>query len=115
MLPLLAMVAGFLNSFLILLFYSIGCWKNQMVLRSQLHFLRELPAPLTVQMPTFRSNRIWLIRENIPFELASQEPLKPWLKLNRTDTKVALPADWETRVDPGTARLWRKRNLLGEP
>jgi len=113
--PALALGVGLLNTLLILLFYSVGCWKNQAVLESQLRFLRELPRPVSVQLPTFPSNRIWLIRENIPFTVQKEEPVRPWLKLNRTDTKVALPPDWEKMADPKTVQLWRKSKLLGEP
>jgi len=113
--PSLALGVGLVNSLLILLFYSVGCWKNQSVLEFQLRFLRQLPRPVSVQLATFPSNRIWLIRENIPFTAQKEEPVRPWLQLNRTDTKVALPPDWEKMADPNTVQSWRKRKLLGEP
>lgn len=111
-LPSLALGAGLLNSLLILIFYSVGCWRNQAVLKSQIEFLRHQPLPLQIYTRTFPSNRIWLIRENIPFVVRKEEPARPRLKLNRTDTKVALSPDWEKNANPESRRLWQKRNLV---
>jgi len=114
-LPSLAVFAGILNSGLILLFYSIGCVKAQHVLESQLSFLKKLPAPLRVQMPFFMSNRIWLIRNGLAYELQTDSLPSPRLKLKKTSTKIALPKDWETLGVPKTiVSRWRKDNLLEE-
>jgi hypothetical protein len=114
-LPSLAVFVGLLNSGLILLFYSIGCVKAQRVLESQLSFLKKLPAPLRVQMPYFMSNRIWLIRNGLAYEMQTESPPLPRLKLKRTSTKIALPKDWQTLGVPKTiVSRWRKDNLLEE-
>jgi hypothetical protein len=111
----LAVFTGLLNSGLILLFYSIGCVKAQHVLESQLSFLKKVPAPLRVQMPYFRSNRIWLIRNGLTYELQADSPPLPRLKLKRTSTKIGLSKNWQTL---GVAEIivsrWRKDNLLEE-
>jgi len=114
-LPALAVAAGVLNSLLIFLFYSVGCFRFQSVLDSQLRFLKSLPAPLSVYMPRFSSNRAWLIRENINFQLISQPPSKPRLRFPRTNTDVGLPPDWAQRLGrPALAAEWKKRGLLQE-
>lgn len=114
-LPALAVAAGVLNSLLILLFYSVGCFRVQSVLDSQLSFLKSLPAPLSVYMPRLSSNRVWLIRENIPFQLISQPPPKPHLRFPRTNTDVGLPPDWAQRLGrPALAAEWKRRGLVLE-
>jgi hypothetical protein len=109
----LAVVTGLLNSGLILLFYSIGCVKAQSILNSQLAFLKTLPQPLTVHMPIFLSNRTWFIREGIAFQPASAPPPKPRMTLMRTQTRVALPADWREKLDNNSfMEEWKVRGLL---
>jgi hypothetical protein len=100
---------------LILLFYSVGCVKAQRVLNSQLAFLKSLPQPLQVHMPMFLSNRIWLIREDLKFELIQEVPAKPRIKLHRTATRIPLPTNWEEHlgIKPKVAE-WRKRRLVEE-
>jgi hypothetical protein len=113
--PSLAVFAGLLNSGLILLFYSVGCVKAQRVLESQLSFLKKLPAPLRVQMPYFMSNRIWLIRNGLAYELQTDSPALPRMKLKKTSTKIALPKDWQILgVTEAIVSRWRKDNLLEE-
>jgi len=110
-----AVFAGLLNSGLILLFYSFGCVKVQRVLESQLSFLKKLPAPLRVQMPYFMSNRIWLIRNGLTYELQADSPPLPRLKLKRTSTKIGLSKDWQTfGAAEAIVSRWRKDNLLEE-
>jgi hypothetical protein len=112
-LPALAVVTGLLNSGLILLFYSIGCVKAQRILNSQLAFLKTLPQPLTVHMPTFLSNRTWFIREGIAFQTLGKPPPRPRIQLMRTRTTVSLPANWEEQLNqPSLVREWRKRMLI---
>ena len=112
-LPGLVLFSGLLNSLLILMFYSVGCIKAQRVLNSQLTFLKELSQPLTVYMPIYKSNRIWLIRGDNQFDLVSEAPLKPRLRLMRTETLIPLPIKWEENL--GNAPMvaeWRKRRLI---
>jgi len=114
-LPGLVLFSGLLNSLLILIFYSVGCVKAQRVLNSQLTFLKELSQPLSVYMPIYKSNRIWLIRGGNQFDLASKAPPKPRLRLIRTGTLIPLPKKWEENL--GNAPMvaeWRKRRLVEE-
>ena len=114
-LPGLVLFSGLLNSLLILMFYSVGCVKAQRVLNSQLTFLKELSQPLTVYMPRYKSNRIWLIRGENQFDLVSEAPPKPRLRLMRTETLIPLPTKWEENL--GNAPMvteWRKRRLIEE-
>ena len=112
-LPALAVFTGLLNSSLILLFYSVGCVKAQRVLNSQLAFLKTLPTPLSVHMPMFRSNRTWLVRGGIPFQLVGELPKKPRIQLMRTKTTLPLPANWEKQLNqPPLVHEWRKRMLI---
>ena len=114
-LPGLVLFSGLLNSLLILIFYSVGCVKAQRVLNSQLTFLRELSQPLSVYMPIYKSNRIWLIRGGNQFDLVSEAPPKPRLRLMRTETLIPLPTNWEDNL--GNAPIvanWRKRKLIEE-
>ena len=114
-LPFLALFTGLLNSGLILLFYSVGCVKAQKVLNSQLAFLSTLPQPLSIYMPKFKSNRIWLQREGVEFQLLEAAPSRPLLRMMRTATLVSLPGDWEARLDrPAIAKEWRKRRVVEE-
>lgn len=112
--PFLSLFTGLLNSIMILLFYSVGCVKSQKVLNSQLAFLKTQPQPLSIHMPKFLSNRIWLIRNGIGYSLLSAEPPTPRLLLHRTSTRVGLPAGFrpETDLPPETRKAWEKRNLL---
>ena len=114
-LPGLVLFSGLLNSLLILIFYSVGCVKAQKVLNSQLTFLKELSQPLSVYMPRYKSNRIWLIRGGNKFDLISETPPKPRLRLMRTETLIPLPQKWEDNL--GNAPIvanWRKRKLIEE-
>ena len=114
-LPGLVLFSGLLNSLLILIFYSVGCVKAQRVLNSQLTLLKALSQPLTVYMPRYKSNRIWLIRGENQFDLVSEAPPKPRLRLMRTETLIPLPTKWEDNL--GNAPMvaeWRKRGLIEE-
>jgi hypothetical protein len=114
-LPGLVLFSGLLNSLLILIFYSVGCVKAQRVLNSQLTFLKQLSQPLSVYMPIYKSNRIWLIRGGNQFDLVSEAPPKPRLRLMRTETLIPLPKKWEENL--GNAPMvaeWRKRRLVEE-
>ena len=114
-LPGLVLFSGLLNSLLILIFYSVGCVKAQRVLNSQLTFLKELSQPLSVYMPIYKSNRIWLIRGENQFDLVSEAPPKPRLRLMKTETLIPLPPKWEDNL--GNAPMvaeWRKRRLIEE-
>ena len=114
-LPFFVLFTGILNSVLILLFYSVGCVKAQRVLDSQLAFLKSLPQPLQVHMPMFLSNRIWLIREDLEFELIPEVPAKPRIKLHRTETRIPLPTNWEENQGNGPmVAEWRNRRLIEE-
>ena len=114
-LPGLVLFSGLLNSLLILIFYSVGCVKAQRVLNSQLTFLRELSQPLSVYMPIYKSNRIWLIRGGNQFDLVSEAPPKPRLRLMRTETLIPLPIKWEENLgDAPMVAEWRKRRLIEE-
>ena len=114
-LPGLVLFSGLLNSLLILIFYGVGCVKAQRVLNSQLTFLKELSQLLSVYMPSFKSNRIWLIRGGNQFDLVSEAPPKPRLRLMKTETLIPLPTKWEDNL--GNAPMvaeWRKRRLIEE-
>jgi hypothetical protein len=114
-LPFLSLFTGLLNSILILLFNSVGCVKAQRVLNDQLAYLQSLPQPLQVHMPMFLSNRIWLIREDLKFELIPEVPAKPRIKLHRTETRIPLPTNWEENLGIGPkVAEWRKRKLVEE-
>jgi hypothetical protein len=111
--PGLVLFSGLLNSILILLFYSVGCVKAQRVLNSQLTFLKQLSQPLSVYMPIYKSNRIWLIREKVEFVLADNPPIKPFIRLMRTETLIPLPTKWEKNLGNGQrAADWRSRRLI---
>ena len=114
-LPQLSVFTGLLNSGLILLFYSVGCVKAQRILNSQLAFLKTLPQPLSVHMPVFLSNRTWFIREGMAFQPLGDPPPKPRMTLMRTQTRVALVGDGQSRqADSPMAAEWRKRDLIEE-
>jgi hypothetical protein len=111
----LAVLIGILNSALILLFYSIGCVKAQRLLNSQMAFVKTFPQPLSVYMPRFKSNRIWLIREKVEFVFVDKPPRKPLIRLMRTETLIPLPAKWEENLGNGPmVAEWRKRRLIEE-
>ena len=115
LLPLLSIFVGILNSLLILLFYSVGCFKAQRVLDSQLAYLKTLSQPLAVYMPRYKSNRIWFIREGVEYGLVDQPPSKPSIWLMRTDTLIPLPEKWEENLGNGPmVAEWRKRRLIEE-
>ena len=114
-LPGVVLFSGILNSILILMFYSVGCVKAQRVLNSQLTFLKQLSQPLSVYMPIYKSNRIWLIRGGNQFDLASEAPPKPRLRLMKTATLIPLPTKWEDNLgNAPMAAEWRKRRLIEE-
>jgi hypothetical protein len=102
-----------LNSILIFAFYTSGCLQNQAVLTRQLAFLKNMPQPLNVYIPSFPSNETWLKEAGLRFTKIEQEPLMPRLKLNRTNSKVQLPVDWTNApVSDQIFQEWRKRDLL---
>ena len=114
-LPFLSLFTGLLNSVLILLFYTVGCIKAQRVLNSQLAFLKTLPPPISVHLPMFLSNRTWLIREGIPFQLVGEATARPRLRLLRTHTTVPIPKNWQDKlIQSGTVKEWRSRKLVEE-
>jgi hypothetical protein len=109
----LSVSVGLLNSILILAFYTSGCFQYQGILNGQMRFLRGLPAPIGVHVPTFASNQTWLRDSEIDFTLLSTPPSRPSLILQGTDTRVALPLDWKNHLkDPSVLPEWNKRKLL---
>jgi hypothetical protein len=113
-LPFFALLTGILNCVLILLFYSVGCVKSQRVLNGQLAFLKNVPQPLRVHMPIFKSNRIWFIRNRLNFVTVSEPPPSPRMILHHTSTRVALPSAFQPEADlnPKIRKEWEKRSLL---
>jgi len=113
-LPFFALLTGILNCVLILLFYSVGCVKSQRVLNGQLAFLKNVPQPLRVHMPIFKSNRIWFIRNRLNFVTVSEPPPSPRMILHHTSTRVALPPAFQPEADlnPKIRKEWEKRSLL---
>jgi hypothetical protein len=108
-----SIAVAMLNSILIFAFYTSGCLQNQAVLIRQLAFLRNMPQPLNVYIPTFHSNEVWLKEAGLRFKKIDLEPPMPRLKLNRTNSKVQLPEDWtNTPVSEQILQEWRKRELL---
>lgn len=112
--PFLAIFTGLLNSILILAFYTAGCIKAQETLESQLAYLKTLPQPLRVHMPGYPSNRIFFIRNHLEFEVLNEDPPLPRMKLHRTGTRIALPANTEPQkqVDQAAWNNWTKRKLI---
>ena len=108
-----SIAVAMLNSMLIFAFYTSGCFQNQAVLTRQLAFLKNMPQPLNVYIPSFHSNETWLKEAGLRFKKIEQEPPMPRLKLNRTNSKVQLPANWTNVPVPyQTLQEWRKRDLL---
>jgi len=108
-----SIAVALLNSTLIFAFYTSGCFQNQAVLTRQLAFLKNMPQPLNVYIPTFHSNEMWLKEAGLRFKRIDQEPSMPRLKLNRTNSKVQLPVDWTSApVSDQILQEWRKRDLL---
>jgi hypothetical protein len=108
-----SIAVAMLNSILIFAFYTSGCLQNQAVLTRQLAFLKNMPQPLNVYIPSFPSNETWLKEAGLRFTKIEQEPLMPRLKLNRTNSKVQLPVDWTNApVSDQIFQEWRKRDLL---
>jgi hypothetical protein len=89
--------------------------KAQRVLNSQLAFVKTFSQPISVYMPWFKSNRIWLIREKVEFALVDKPPRKPFVRLMRTETLIPLPANWEENLgNDSMVALWRSRRLIEE-
>ena len=108
-----SITVALLNSLLILAFYTSGCFQNQSILNRQMNFLKSIPAPLAVYAPTFPSNLSWLAAAGIRFNPIDHPPPQPFMTLQRTDTKVALPANWKDLVvDPSSLEEWEKRKLV---
>ena len=108
-----SIAVALLNSILILAFYTSGCFQNQAALTRQLAFLKNMPQPLNVYIPSFHSNETWLKEAGLRFKKIDQEPSMPRLKLNRTNSKVQLPANWTNApVSEQILQEWRKRDLL---
>jgi hypothetical protein len=109
----LALGLALLNSLLIFAFYTSGCLQNQAALARQLAFLKNNAQPLSVYMPNFPSNETWLMDAGLRYKKIDHEPPMPRLKLNRTNSKVQLPANWTNVPVPyQTLQEWRKRDLL---
>jgi hypothetical protein len=88
--------------------------KSQRVLNGQLAFLKNVPQPLRVHMPIFKSNRIWFIRNRLNFVTVSEPPPSPRMILHHTSTRVALPPAFQPEADlnPKIRKEWEKRSLL---
>jgi len=108
-----SIAVGLLNSILIFAFYMSGCFQNQAVLTRQLAFLKNMPQPLNVYIPSFQSNETWLKEAGLRFKKIDQEPPMPRLKLQRTNSKVQLPSNWTNiPVSNQTLQEWQRRELI---
>ena len=76
-------------------------------------FVKTLPQLLLVHMPISLSNRTWFIREGMAFQPVGDPPPKPRMTLMRTQTLVALPADWKEKLaNKAFIKEWKVRGLL---
>lgn len=108
-----SIAVALLNSILIFAFYTSGCFQNQAVLTRQLAFLKNIPQPLNVYIPTFHSNETWLKEAGLRFTKIEREPPMPRLKLNRTNSKIQLPDNWTNIPVPcQTLQEWQRRDLI---
>ena len=111
----LALGLALLNSLLILAFYTSGCWQNESILRSQLRFLKSVASPIQMYVPTFPSNQTWLKDAGIQYKLLGQEPPRPRMILQRTNSKIAMDKFWPTEgISSQDLQEWRRRKLIEE-
>lgn len=112
-LAMVSVALALLNSILILAFYTSGCIQNESILRGQLRFLKNMPQPIQVYIPTFLSNFTWLKDAGISFEILKNEPKSPKLVLQRTNSKVSLKDNWPAKnIDKAEVEVWKKRKLI---
>jgi len=119
----LACLAAGLNVFLVTFYYFVGMQRQEKILNRQIELVAdlELPVPLHVFViqgghsagASFQASKWWFADRGVPTAELAQEPPKPRMKINKTDTRVPLPPDWHSKLkSPEDEALFRKKGLV---
>lgn len=119
----LACLAAGVNVFLVTFYYFVGMGKQEKILNRQIELVAdlELPVPLHVFViqgghsagASFQASKWWFADRGVPTAELAQEPTKPRMKINKTDTRVPLPPNWHSKLkSPEDEALFRKRGLV---
>jgi len=119
----LACLAAGLNVFLVTFYYFVGMQRQEKILNRQIELVSdlELPVPLHIFViqgghsagASFQASKWWFADRGVPTAELAQEPTKPRMKINKTDTRVPLPPDWHSKLkSPEDEALFRMRGLV---
>ncbi len=90
--PWVALTYAFLNSLVILVLYVSGNIFGTHMIRQQLMVVNQLEQPVSMGTGWYPSNRYWLQREDIPYQI--EWGTSPYaLQFYRTNTYIYIPED----------------------
>ena len=118
----LAVLAAGLNVLLITYYYFVGMGKCEKILNLQIELAAKLQTPVPLNTPIiqeghnagafFQASKWWFVDRGISIAEISQEPSRPRMKINKTETRLSLPPDWKKLLTPKDETLLRTKDLI---
>jgi hypothetical protein len=118
----LACLATGINVFLVTLYYFVGMGKCEKILNLQIELAGKLQTPVPVNIPviqvghaagaSFLASEWWFVERGVQVSRIDQEPPRPRMKINKTETRFSLPPDWGKILTPKEEALLRTKNLI---
>jgi hypothetical protein len=119
----LACLATGINVLLVTLYYFVGMVKCEMILNLQIELAANLQTPVPLKIPviqvghaagaSFLASEWWFVDRSVPIMKLQQEPPRPRMKINKTETCFPLPQDWRSSLkNPEDEALLRKKGLI---
>jgi hypothetical protein len=121
-LGVLACLATGVNVLLVTLYYFVGMGKCEKILNLQIELAAKLQTPVPLNIPiiqeghntgaSFQACKWWFVDRGISVAKISQEPSRPRMKINKTETRLPLPPDWKKFLTPKDETLLRTKDLI---
>jgi hypothetical protein len=118
----LACLATGINVLLVTLYYFLGMGKCEKILNLQIELAAKLQTPVPLKIPviqgghasgaSFLASEWWFVDRGISVAKISQEPSRPRMKINKTETRLPLPPDWKKFLTPKDETLLRTKDLI---
>ena len=119
----LACLATGINVLLVMLYYFVGMVKCEKILNLQIELAAKLQTPVPLKIPviqvghnagaSFLASEWWFVDRGVEVCKADQEPSRPRMKINKTETRFPLPQDWRSSLkNPEDEALLRKKGLI---
>jgi hypothetical protein len=119
----LACLATGVNVLLVTLYYFVGMGMCEKILNLQIELAAKLQTPVPLKIPviqkghnagsSFLASEWWFIDRGVEVRKVDQEPFRPRMKINKTETRFPLPQNWRLSLkSPEDEALFRQKGLI---